>query len=75
VLLGAGSAAPAGVQFLVNLAAAPPADPGETARILEIVDADEERRRAGRIRFRQYRERGCEPKTRNVSKGELSQPA
>jgi DNA polymerase-3 subunit chi len=72
VLLGMGVPAPSGVQVLVNLAGALPADPGEATRILEIIDADEERRRAGRVRFRQYRERGTEPKSRNVGAAELA---
>jgi DNA polymerase-3 subunit chi len=73
VLLGSGAAAPPGAQLLVNLAGALPAAAPDTARILEIIDADEERRRAGRVRFRQYRERGIEPQTRNVSALELTQ--
>jgi DNA polymerase-3 subunit chi len=66
VLLGASAAAPSGAQLLVNLASALPSGVAEAARVIEIIDADEGRRRAGRVRFRQYRERGLEPLTRNL---------
>ena len=46
-----------------NLATAPP------PRIVEIVDADETRRRQGRERFRAYRERGWAPVTHNIDNG------
>jgi DNA polymerase-3 subunit chi len=72
VLLGAGAAAPSGAQTLVNLATALPAGVTEAARVIEIIDADETRRRAGRVRFRQYRERGLEPQTRNVGAGDAA---
>jgi DNA polymerase III subunit chi len=39
---------------------------GEAPRIIEIVDADETRRRRGRERFRTYRERGWAPTTHNI---------
>jgi DNA polymerase-3 subunit chi len=42
--------------LLVNLSERLPADPHRFARIAEIVDADEGRRRSGRERFRAYRE-------------------
>ena len=71
VLLGSGATAPPGVQTLVNLAAALPAALPAAARILEIIDADEGRRRAGRVRFRQYRERGLAPQTRTVGAKDL----
>jgi DNA polymerase-3 subunit chi len=43
--------------FLVNLAAAAPGPLEHYGRIAEIVDADEDRRRLGRERFKTYRER------------------
>ena len=36
-------------------------------RVAEIVDQNEERRRAGRERFRFYRERGLEPQSHSLS--------
>jgi DNA polymerase III subunit chi len=71
VLLGT-SPAPAGAQTLVNLASALPGGLAEAARVIEIIDADEGRRRAGRVRFRQYRERGLEPQTRNIGAGDAA---
>jgi DNA polymerase-3 subunit chi len=48
---------------LVNLGAGVPAAFQGYARIAEIVDADDERRRLGRERYRFYREHGIEPET------------
>ncbi len=52
---------------LVNLGAAIPAAAAHAARVTEFIDADEQRRRAGRNRFRQYRDRGLAPETRNIA--------
>lgn len=51
---------------LVNLSAAAPPDVGAWARIAEVIDADNGRRRRGRERFRAYRERGLEPATHEM---------
>jgi DNA polymerase-3 subunit chi len=45
-----------GADLLLNLASAQPANLQRYARIAEVIDADEERRRAGRERFKAYRE-------------------
>jgi DNA polymerase III subunit chi len=45
-----------GTDLLVNLAARLPAQWERNTRIAEIIDADEERRRLGRERFKSYRE-------------------
>ena len=45
---------------LVNLDAATPAGYERFARVVEIVDAADSSRSAGRERFRRYREQGCE---------------
>jgi DNA polymerase-3 subunit chi len=50
---------------LLNLAAAQPA-PGAWARIAEVVDADDGRRRQGRERFRAYRDLGLAPETHDM---------
>jgi DNA polymerase-3 subunit chi len=68
VLLTAGALPPMpdGFAVLFDLAlGAPPADVPPT-RIVEVVDADETRRRLGRERFRAYRERGWTPATHNI---------
>ena len=56
VLLAVEPAAPP-ADLLVNLAARLPAHWERYARIAEIIDADEERRRLGRERFKMYRDR------------------
>lgn len=71
VLLGMSAAAPPGAQTLVNLASALPGGISDAGRVIEIIDADEGRRRAGRVRFRQYRERGLEPQTSNLAAKDL----
>lgn len=52
--------------LLINLTAEVPQDFERFERIVEVVDADEERRRQGRQRFRDYRERGFEPTTHQL---------
>jgi len=63
VLLSAGSPPTADVDFIVNLAADTPPFLHLTRRVAEIIDGDEGRRRAGRARFKAYRELGIEPGT------------
>jgi DNA polymerase-3 subunit chi len=50
---------------LINLSADVPND-DSIARIVELVPADAERKRAARDRFKSYRDRGIEPATHNV---------
>ncbi len=52
--------------MLVNLAASVPAGYQGYARVAEIVDADDQRRKSGRERFRFYREQGIEPQTHEM---------
>src|SRR5579883_1507137 len=66
VLLSAGTPPAAAFDFVVNLAADPPPFLQLTRRVAEIVDGDETRRRAGRVRFKAYRELGIEPGTHTV---------
>ncbi|MGH8289112.1 MAG: DNA polymerase III subunit chi [Steroidobacteraceae bacterium] len=63
VLLSAGSLPAAEFDFVLNLASDPPPFLQLTRRVAEIVDGDEARRRAGRARFKAYRELGIEPGT------------
>ncbi len=63
VLLSAGPAPAETFDFVVNLAAEPPPFLHLTRRIAEIIDGDEGRRRAGRVRFKAYRELGVVPAT------------
>jgi len=48
---------------LVNMAGGVPPEYRRFARVAEIVDADDERRRLGRERFRFYRDQTIEPET------------
>jgi DNA polymerase-3 subunit chi len=66
VLLSAGAPPAVAFDFVVNLAADPPPFLHLTRRVAEIIDGDETRRRAGRVRFKTYRELGIEPNTHTV---------
>jgi DNA polymerase-3 subunit chi len=66
VLLSAGMALSANVDIIINLAPDLPACLGKTRRVAEIIDGDETRRRAGRARFKAYRELGVQPASHNI---------
>lgn len=66
VLLGDGPAPPSHRQVLVNLSSEIPEDFANFERIAEIVDADPERRRLSRERYKQYRQHGCTLETHNL---------
>ena len=53
-------------QVIVNLATATPPGLERAARVVEIVDGDAARRRAGRDRFKHYRTIGIEPATHKL---------
>ena len=56
-----------GTDVLVNLSAQMPAEPARFTRIVEILDADPERRRLGRDRFTAYRDLQLMLKTHDVA--------
>ncbi|HEY6515415.1 MAG TPA: DNA polymerase III subunit chi [Steroidobacteraceae bacterium] len=66
VMLSAGSPPTGAFDFVVNLAADPPPFLHLSRRIAEIIDGDEGRRRAGRLRFKAYRELGIDPATHTL---------
>jgi DNA polymerase III subunit chi len=66
VLLSAGTPPPRTVDIIINLAPELPACLGQTRRIAEIIDGDDTRRRAGRARFKAYRDLGIQPASHNV---------
>jgi DNA polymerase III subunit chi len=66
VLLSAGSPPAEAFDFVVNLAPDPPPFLHLTRRIAEVIDGDAGRRRAGRVRFKAYRELGIEPGTHTL---------
>jgi DNA polymerase-3 subunit chi len=67
VLLGCSAQPLQSYELLVNLGSAIPPAAEHAGRIAELIDADEQRRHAGRSRFRQYRERGVALETHTVA--------
>lgn len=63
VLLSATGVPATPPQLIVNLAAGLPDGLELAVRVVEIIDSDPGRRQAGRLRYKQYRERGIEPVT------------
>jgi DNA polymerase-3 subunit chi len=66
VLLSAGVVPERRHDVLINLAEEVPPFLERVERVADIVDGDEARRRAGRARFRAYREAGVEPETHKM---------
>jgi DNA polymerase-3 subunit chi len=58
VLVGDGSTEPSDIDVLINLSDAVPPFVDKSARVAEIVAGGESARRAGRSRYRDYRDRG-----------------
>lgn len=54
--------------MLVNLAGRLPSEPARFARIAEIIDADPERRRLGRERFKAYRDQNLTLQTHQLDR-------
>jgi DNA polymerase-3 subunit chi len=72
VLLGCADQPEQPYDLLVNLCHDVPPSAAGAARIAELIDDDDGRRRAGRNRFRQYRDRGLAPQTHTLSAGDLT---
>ena len=66
VVLSAGTAPSRSVDVIINLAADVPPCLEQTRRVAEIIDGDDARRRAGRARFKKYRELGLQPASHNI---------
>lgn len=66
VTLSAGLAPPGPVDVLINLAPEVPPCLAQSKRVIEIIDSDETRRKAGRMRFKAYRDSGVQPASHNV---------
>jgi DNA polymerase-3 subunit chi len=66
ILLGATPAPSTHRELLINLTNALPDGLESYERIAEIVDADPERRRLARERYKVYRERGCTLESHNL---------
>jgi DNA polymerase-3 subunit chi len=67
VLLGCAAQPEQPYDVLVNLGVDVPASATHAAHIAELVDSDEASRRAGRNRFRHYRDQGLAPVTHTVA--------
>lgn len=61
VVVGGAGLPPSHRDVLINLAPDAPADFSAYARICEVVGGDEEAKKAGRHRWRTYRDAGCAP--------------
>jgi DNA polymerase-3 subunit chi len=66
VWLSSGTPPPGTVDLIINLAPDIPACLAMTRRVVEIIDGDDPRRRAGRLRFKGYRDLGVNPATHNI---------
>jgi len=66
VYLSSGVALSANVDIIINLAPDLPLGLNQTGRVAEIIDGDDTRRRAGRARFKAYRELGVQPASHNI---------
>jgi DNA polymerase-3 subunit chi len=66
ILLSAGTPPPQNIDIIINLAADVPPCLAQTRRVAEIIDGDDARRRAGRARFKTYRELGLQPASHNI---------
>ena len=68
VVLSAGTMPSRDVDVIINLAPDLPGCLARTHRVAEIIDGDEARRRAGRARFKVYRDMGIQPASHNIRK-------
>jgi DNA polymerase III subunit chi len=66
VLLSSGATPSADVDIIINLAPELPPCLSLARRAVEIIDGDDTRRRAGRARFKAYRELGVQPASHNI---------
>ncbi len=66
VVVGDGTTQPADIDVLINLTETVPSFADKSARIAEIVGAGEAARRAGRVRYREYRDRGIPIQQHNL---------
>ena len=66
VLLSAGTMPSHDVDIVINLSPEVPGCLSRTRRVAEIIDGDDGRRRAGRARFKFYRDLGVQPASHNI---------
>jgi DNA polymerase-3 subunit chi len=66
VVLSAGTLPSHDVDIVINLSPDVPGCLSRTRRVAEIIDGDDGRRRAGRARFKAYRDLGIQPASHNL---------
>ena len=66
VILSVGTAPEVQVDIIINLAPSVPGCLAQTRRVAEIIDGEDSRRRAGRARFKAYRDLGVQPASHNI---------
>jgi len=66
VLLSAGTTPSANFDVIINLSPDVPSCLSRTRRVAEVIDGDDTRRRAGRVRFKAYRDLGIHPASHNI---------
>ena len=74
VVIACGTQAAAHRDLLINLGSTVPPGYAGYSRIAEIIDADGERRRAGRERYRYYVDQGVKPQSHNIGNGSGGTP-
>jgi DNA polymerase III subunit chi len=66
VLLSAGTEPQIKFDIIINLTPEIPSCLAQARRVAEIIDGDDTRRRAGRVRFKAYRDLGIQPASHNI---------
>jgi DNA polymerase-3 subunit chi len=66
VMLSVRLAPPERFDIIINLAPDVPSCLSQTGRVAELIDGEDSRRRAGRARFKAYRDLGVQPATHNI---------
>jgi DNA polymerase-3 subunit chi len=65
-LIGTGAAPAEFRSLVINLSNAVPVDVSAFTQMIEVVDADVQRKQQARERYKQYRELGCQLETKNL---------
>ena len=66
-LIGLAAAPKLFSNLLINLSNELPADLEALTRVIEVVDADPQHKQQARLRYKQYRDRGCVIETKDIS--------
>jgi DNA polymerase-3 subunit chi len=66
VIIGCQDTSPEGKQVMVNLTSAVPSFALDFTRVIEFVAGDQTRRQQARVRYRHYRDLGCDIKNHSI---------